>query len=172
MNALKRRNHLKSLESFQRAVDARLAQPSAQRSVSHTQADSVAGWSPQVDISEDDTEYLIKVELFEMKNEHVRVTAQEGTLSIVGERKLETVEKVGKHPHVARACGTFGLSFSLPDDTSPGKVRTEFKDGLLTVHLTKDEEAKPLQVEAKISWTRELARRSMGLNAELDQRAQ
>jgi Hsp20/alpha crystallin family len=47
--------------------------------------------------------------------------------------------------------GTFGRSFSLPDDASPAKVSAEFKDGVLTVHLVKDEKAKPQQVEVKVS---------------------
>jgi HSP20 family protein len=37
-------------------------------------------------------------------------------------------------------------AFSLPDDASPAKVSAEFKDGVLTVHLTKTEKAKPQQV--------------------------
>jgi len=51
-----------------------------------------------VDISEDDQEYLIKAELPEVKKEDVKVTAEEGTLTITGERKFEKEEK-GKKYH-------------------------------------------------------------------------
>ena len=112
---------------------------------------AVAEWSPLVDISEDDKEYLIKAELPDVKKEDVRVTAQEGTLTIMGERKFEKEEKGKKYHRVERAYGTFGRSFSLPDDASPAKVSAEFKDGVLTVHLVKNQKAKPQQVEVKVS---------------------
>ena len=112
---------------------------------------AVAEWSPLVDISEDDKEYRIKVELPEVKKEDVKVTAEQGTLTIMGERKFEKEEKGRKYHRVERAYGSFGRSFSLPDDASPVKVSAEFKDGVLTVHLVKDEKAKPQHIEVKVS---------------------
>jgi HSP20 family protein len=50
-------------------------------------------WSPLVDISEDDKEYLVKADLPEMKKEDVKVTVENGVLSISGERKSEKEEK-------------------------------------------------------------------------------
>lgn len=50
-------------------------------------------WSPQVDISEDDKEYLVKADLPEVKKEDVKVTFENGLLSISGERKTEKEEK-------------------------------------------------------------------------------
>ncbi len=111
----------------------------------------VAEWSPLVDISEDDKEYLIKAELPEVKKEDVKVTAEDGTLTIMGERKFEKAEKNKKYHRVERAYGSFGRSFSFPDDASPGKVSADFKDGVLTVHLAKVGKAKPQQVEINVS---------------------
>ncbi len=48
---------------------------------------AVADWSPEVDISEDDQGYLLKADLPEMKKEDVRVTVEDGILSVSGERK-------------------------------------------------------------------------------------
>ncbi|PYJ44932.1 MAG: heat-shock protein Hsp20, partial [Verrucomicrobia bacterium] len=50
---------------------------------------AVADWSPEVDISEDDQEYLLKADLPEMKKDDVRVTVEDGMLSVSGERKSE-----------------------------------------------------------------------------------
>ena len=41
---------------------------------------------PLVDVTEDEKEYLIKAELPEMKKENVKVTVEDGTLRITGER--------------------------------------------------------------------------------------
>ena len=86
-----------------------------------------------------------------MKREDVKVTAEEGTLTIMGERKFAKDDKSKKYHRVERAYGSFGRSFSLPDDVSPAKVSAEFKDGVLTVHLVKTEKAKPQQIEVKVT---------------------
>jgi HSP20 family protein len=108
-------------------------------------------WSPLVDISEDEKEYLIQVELPEVQKADVKVTAEKGMLTIMGERKFEKEEKGRKYHRIERAFGTFGRSFSLPDDANPTRVSAAFKDGVLTVHLLKDEKAKPQQVDVSIS---------------------
>ena len=50
-----------------------------------------------------------------------------------------------------RAYGSFGRSFSLPDDASPSNVSAEFKDGVLSVHLAKTQKAKPAHIEVKVA---------------------
>src|SRR5947207_8865613 len=57
-------------------------------------------------------------------------------------RKFEKEEKKRKFHRVERGYGTFMRSFTLPDDADGKKVKAEFKNGLLTVHLTKNEHAK------------------------------
>jgi HSP20 family protein len=81
----------------------------------------------------------------------VKVTAEEGTLTIMGERKFEKEQKGRKYHRVERAYGSFVRSFSLPADANPSKVSAEFRDGVLTVHMLKDEKAKPQHVEVKVS---------------------
>jgi len=151
VNALKRWNQLKDVEAFQHGLESLLRRSLVNRPAGQEEPMAVAEWSPLVDISEDDTEYRIKAELPEVKREDVKVTAEKGTLTIMGERKFEKEEKSKKYHRVERAYGSFGRSFSLPDDASPAKVTAEFKDGMLTVHLVKDEKAKPQQVEVRVS---------------------
>jgi HSP20 family protein len=151
MNALKRWNQLKDLEAFQHGLDSLLSRSPAHRPEGQAELVGVVEWSPLVDISEDEREYLIKAELPDVKKEDVKVTAEKGTLTIMGERKFEAEQKGRKYHRVERAYGSFGRSFSLPDDASPNKVAPEFKDGVLVVHLVKDEKAKPQQVEVKVA---------------------
>ena len=54
---------------------------------------TVAEWSPLVDIVEDENEYRIKAELPAMKKADVRLTVDNGVLTISGERKYEQEEK-------------------------------------------------------------------------------
>jgi HSP20 family protein len=151
MNTLTPWNQLKELEALRHGLSSLFSRPRGLGPEGQEEPLAVAEWSPLVDISEDDKEYLIKAELPEVRKEDVKVTAEDGTLTIMGERKFEKEEKSKKYHRVERAYGSFGRSFSLPADASPGKVSAEFKDGLLTVHMVKDEKAKPQQVEVKVS---------------------
>jgi len=151
MNILKHRHPLKSVETFQHNLDSLLRHLPVYQPESREKPMAAPEWSPLVDISEDGGEYVIKAELPEVRKEDVRVTAEAGTVTIMGERRFEKEEKGRRYHRVERAYGTFGRSFSLPDDANPARVSAEFKDGVLTVHLLKDEKAKPQQIEVKVS---------------------
>jgi HSP20 family protein len=107
-------------------------------------------WLPLVDITEDTKEYTIKAELPGLTKENVKVTVEDGVLEITGERKQEKEEKDKKHHRIERSYGSFRRSFTLPEDSSGGTVSAEFKDGVLKVHLPKDQTAKPKSVEVKV----------------------
>jgi HSP20 family protein len=111
---------------------------------------TVAQWSPLVDITEDEKEYLIKAELPDMKKEDVRLTVENEVLAISGERKFEKEEKGKKYHRVERAYGSFVRSFSLPEDADGSKVSADFKDGMLQVHLPKSQKAKPKTIEITV----------------------
>jgi len=94
---------------------------------------------------------VIKAELPDVKKEDVKVTVENGVLTISGERKFEKEEKKKKYHRVERAFGTFVRSFSLPDVADASKVKAEFKNGMLTVHVPKSEKAKPKQIEVNVA---------------------
>jgi HSP20 family protein len=111
---------------------------------------SLTEWTPAVDIAEDDKEYTIKAELPGINKEDVKVTVENGVLSISGERKSEKEEKDKKYHRIERTYGSFVRTFTLPEGTAGDKMNAEFKDGVLKLHLPKDEKAKPKTVEVKI----------------------
>lgn len=104
---------------------------------------TIADWSPSVDIAENDKEYVVKAELPQVKKEDIKVGVEDGTLSITGERKVEKEETKLKFHRVERAYGRFQRTFSLPDETDADKITSEYKDGILTVHLPKNPNMKP-----------------------------
>lgn len=112
---------------------------------------TVADWTPTVDISETDGEYLIKAELPEVKKEDVKVTLEDGVLTLTGERRQEKEEKNTKYHRVERSYGSFVRSFSLPELVDETKVKAEYKDGVLSLHLPKSEKAKPRAIEVKVA---------------------
>jgi HSP20 family protein len=107
-------------------------------------------WSPRVDISETDNEFVIKAEIPEVKKEDVKVSVDNGVLTVRGERKQEKEEKGKKFHRVERYYGSFVRSFTLPDNVDGTKIKASFKDGMLNVQIPKTAEAKPKPIEVKV----------------------
>lgn len=112
---------------------------------------TMADWTPSVDISETAAEYVIKAEIPEVKKEDVRVTLENGVLTVRGMRRQEAEEKGRKYHRVERSYGSFVRSFSLPDLVDDAQVQAVFKEGILTLHLPKSEKAKPKAIEVKVA---------------------
>ncbi|HEU0219690.1 MAG TPA: Hsp20/alpha crystallin family protein [Gallionella sp.] len=129
----------------------RLFGRSSTRAESGQEMLAMADWTPSVDISETDSAYLIKGEIPGVKKEDVKVTIQDGMLTIQGERKQEKEEKGKKFHRVERCYGSFMRSFRVPDDADENKVKAEFKDGMLNVTLPKSAKAKPKAVNVSVS---------------------
>ena len=110
-----------------------------------------AAWAPAVDVSETDSEYTIKAEIPEVKKEDVKVTLQNGVLTIQGERKEEKEEKGKRYHRIERSYGSFLRSFDVPANVDESKTKADFKDGVLTLSLPKSEQAKPKSIEVKVS---------------------
>ena len=98
---------------------------------------TLADWSPSVDIGESDKEYLVKAELPEVKKDDIKVNVVDGTLTICGERKAENENTGTKFRRIERSYGSFVRSFSMPEDIEADKITSEYKDGILAVHLPK-----------------------------------
>ncbi|HSD64093.1 MAG TPA: Hsp20/alpha crystallin family protein [Ignavibacteriaceae bacterium] len=109
-----------------------------------------AMWTPLTDISEDDNNFTLKLDLPGVKKEDVKINYENGQLSISGERKQEHEKKNSKYHRVERSYGRYFRSFNLPSKIQEDKIDAEFKDGQLTITVPKSEDAKPKQIEVKI----------------------
>ena len=150
MNTVTRWEPVKTLEELQNRLSSLFGSAPVRRTDSKEDI-TLAEWAPLADITEDDKEYLIKLELPEVKTEDVKVTVENGVLTISGERKFEKEEKNKKYHRVERAYGSFMRRFTLPDDADTEKVKAELKGGILRVHLPKSEKAKPKQIEVAVA---------------------
>ena len=109
-------------------------------------------WVPAVDIySNDQHELVLKAELPEMKEDEFEVTVEDNTLTLRGEKKLDTEVTQEQFHRIERSYGAFARSFALPPTVDAGKVRAEYKAGVLTVRLPLREEAKPKQIKVAVA---------------------
>ena len=110
----------------------------------------LADWLPATDVHETEKEFVIKADLPEVAKEDVKVHLQDGVLTIEGERQREKEETGKKFHKMEREYGKFVRRFVLPTEVESTKVRAEFKDGVLNVHLPKSEKATPKSIEVTI----------------------
>ncbi len=148
-NTLNRWNPSREMEDFRRILSA-FSPALAHRGNGH-ESMALTEWAPLVDITEDDKEYVISAELPDVKKEDVKVTMENGMLTITGDRKFEKETKNKTYHRIERSYGSFARSFALPDDGDAAKVNAEFKDGMLKVRVAKSEAARPKQIEVKVS---------------------
>ncbi len=112
---------------------------------------SAAGeWSPAADISETSAEYVIKAELPEVKKEDVKITLQNGVITIAGERKHVKEDKDANELRIESFYGTFSRSFALPENTDEAAIRAETKDGVLRVHIPKTQVKNPKSIQIQV----------------------
>lgn len=110
----------------------------------------LADWTPTVDISETDTAYLIKAEIPDVNKEGVKVTVQNGLLTLSGERHHEKEEKNKRFHRIERSYGRFMRSFHVPADVDANTVKAEFKDGMLNVTLPKSKKSESNAITVNI----------------------
>jgi HSP20 family protein len=113
--------------------------------------DSVtSAWVPATDIFEDAEGIKIAVELPGLTTEDVKLTVENNTLTIRGEKKQIAEERTTRVHRYERSYGAFERSFTLPTTVDHEKVAARFENGVLTVALPKVEKAKPREIEVKI----------------------
>ncbi|HSM99242.1 MAG TPA: Hsp20/alpha crystallin family protein [Gallionella sp.] len=112
---------------------------------------TVADWAPTVDITETDAAYLIKGEIPGVNKEDVKVTIEDGMITLRGERKQEKEEKNKKFHRIERSYGSFLRSFRVPDDVDEAAVKAEFKDGMINVTLPKSGKSKTKSINVSIT---------------------
>jgi Molecular chaperone (small heat shock protein) len=150
MNTLAKWNPFRELDEMQNRLGNFFGGFPNRMGNSNGETLTLPDWSPQVDISEDDQEYLIKADLPEMKKDDVSVVVEDGIVSVSGERKTEKEEKKKRYHRIERSYGSFRRGFLVPEDADASKVAAEFKEGVLKVHLPKSATAKPKPVEVKV----------------------
>jgi HSP20 family protein len=143
-------NPLKELEEMEKRLATLFGRTGVRKEGEREEAMTVAEWSPLVDISEDDKEYLIKAELPEVKKDQIKLTVHNAVMTISGERTYEKEEKGKKFHRVERAYGSFTRSFTIPDDADAANISAESKDGVLLVHLPKTAKPASKSVEIKV----------------------
>ena len=131
---------LASLRAVESAFSRMLTEPQANRP-----------WAPSVDIYETENNLVFKADIPDVDPNQIDVRVENQTLTIAGERKFESdVQGKGQekgYHRIERSYGNFVRSFAVPSAFDTENINAAYKNGVLTVTLTKKEAAKPRQVK-------------------------
>jgi HSP20 family protein len=99
---------------------------------------------PTMDVSETDKEVLMEIDLPGFKQDEISVEAQDRQIRVRGETKHAVgngQEENRQYHRRERRYGFFEQIFTLPQNVEEERVSAEFKDGVLSLRLPKNEQA-------------------------------
>jgi HSP20 family protein len=108
---------------------------------------SSPAWAPALDISERKDAYLVTVELPGVKLDDLKLTLEDGLLTIQGERYFTDDASEQQFHRVERRYGAFRRAITLPAHVLADEVEASIEDGVLRILVPKAEEAKPKRIQ-------------------------
>lgn len=112
-------------------------------------APASAVWQPAVDVAEDADRIHVKVEVPGMDEKDLRISYEDGMLTVSGERQFEKKDDRSYH-RIERSYGSFTRTFSLPRSVEPGQIAASYRNGVLEIEIPKREDSKPRQIQINV----------------------
>lgn len=101
-------------------------------------------WMPWVDLQEEDDRFVLRADVPGVAPKDIEVSAEDGTLTIRGERAPRQSVSNDGFEHIERVAGTFLRRFTLPDSARAEAIKARYADGVLEIEIPKQP-----RVEAK-----------------------
>lgn len=96
-------------------------------------------FSPDMDMTENETQYVIRLDVPGADAANLQVKLDGNTLTISGTReKDEESQEPGRAIKRERRIGQFQRTVHFPSPVKPGSLKTDYKDGVLTITVDKD----------------------------------
>lgn len=89
-------------------------------------------------------------ELPGVRPEDVRISLENSTLTLRGEKKQVAEENTERVHRYERAYGTFERTFTLPSTVDHERIQADYENGILTVTLPKVERARPKEIPVSV----------------------
>lgn len=104
-------------------------------------------YTPRVDIYESADEVVLQCDMPGVKPQDVDLRFEKGELSLCG--KVQPRQVPAEYLDEEYGVGDFYRSFAIGPEVDADKIAAEYQDGVLTVHLPKQEKVKPKRIAVK-----------------------
>jgi HSP20 family protein len=108
------------------------------------------GWNVDFEIRETDDAFVFKADMPGIRNDDLEITLTGNQLVITGKREHEQEQGEGQWHTYERSYGNFSRSFALPESADLDKIRSELKDGVLTLVVPKKPGTSPQRRKIQI----------------------
>lgn len=112
-------------------------------------SDSMGDWNPSLEVTETGNEVVVRAEVPGVSANDLDVSVSGNMLTLSGEKKESTEDKREGYHRTERRFGSFRRSVQLPFSVESEKVSAEHKDGVLTIRLSKCEDAQSKRIKVK-----------------------
>jgi len=135
-----RSDPFRALAEFQRALDTH-------RGSDWLGARTMAsGAYPPINIFRKGEDYVAIVELPGVDKADLDIEAKDNVIRLSGRKTPSYPEKASTHRR-ERVFGTFDRTISVPVKIDEGKLKAEYRDGILALFIPRAEEDKPRKIE-------------------------
>jgi len=104
---------------------------------------------PPLDIAEYENESVVVAEMPGVRKEDLKLSVQDGVLTISGERKAHQMPENSSWLRNEIRTGEFSRTIELPHDVKADAIAAELNNGVLRVVLPKSEEVRPREITIK-----------------------
>jgi HSP20 family protein len=96
-----------------------------------------APWMPSVDVHEQNDGFLVRADIPGVAAKDIEVTAEDGVLTIRGERNASEVVASTGFESIERVAGAFMRRFTLPDAAQTADIKANYANGVLEIRIPK-----------------------------------
>jgi HSP20 family protein len=128
------------LNHFRRELD---------QAVAASEQDS--SWAPSVDVREQDDHYTLHADLPGVDPKDIQVTADDGVLTIRGDRQSQKRADKPGFEYVERRSGSFRRRFSLPENALADQIKARHTNGVLEIVIPKQGTPEPRRINVEVN---------------------
>jgi HSP20 family protein len=119
------------MDRWHRELDSRRSE------ASQPSLTNASTWTPLVDLQEESDRFVVRADVPGVELKDIEVSADDGTLTISGERLAREHVKSDGFEHIERVTGRFLRRFSLPDSAQAEAIKARYTDGVLEIEIPK-----------------------------------
>jgi HSP20 family protein len=108
-------------------------------------------WTPAVDVHEEPERYTVRADLPGVDAKDIHVTADNGLLTIRGERHIEKRAEQKGFERLERVEGAFLRRFTLPEKVRAEEIKARHTNGVLEIEIPKQPQPAVRRVEVQVN---------------------
>jgi HSP20 family protein len=108
-------------------------------------------WRPAVDLQEESDRFILRADVPGVSAKDIEVSAEDGTLTVRGERPARERVSSDGFEHIERAAGTFLRRFTLPDSARAEAIKARYVDGVLEIEIPKQPQVETKRIAVTVN---------------------